>query len=108
MSIYLMCIHQVKRKVMNQKTVCVKLKQLVEHFPTYHIKIILGDFNAKVGRRNNPKSTIWKDSIHQESKVNVLRIVKFTASKNVFVMAVHVVRMREGKGVYIALVGKLK
>ena len=54
MSVYLMCIHQVKRKVMNQKTVCEKLKQLVDHFPTYHIKIILGDFNAKVGEEIIP------------------------------------------------------
>ena len=58
MSLYLMCIYQVKRKVKNQKTVCEKLKHLVDNFPTYHFKIILGDFNAKVGRGNNSKSTI--------------------------------------------------
>jgi len=23
-----------------------------EHFPTYHMKILFGDFNAKVGREN--------------------------------------------------------
>ena len=61
-----------------------------------------------MGRGNNSKSTVWKDSLHLESKVNVVRIVNFTASKNVFVMAGHVVRMREGRGVYIALVGQLK
>jgi len=108
MSVFLMCSQQVKRKVMNQKTVCEKLKQLVDHFPTYHFKIILGDFNAKVGRRNNSKSTIWNESLHQDSKDKVVRIVNFTTSKNVVVMAGHVVCMREGRGVYIALVGKLK
>ena len=61
-----------------------------------------------MGRGNNSKSTIWKDSLHLESKVNVVRIVNFTTSKNVVVMAWHVVSMREGRGVYIALVGKLK
>ena len=61
-----------------------------------------------MGRRNNSKSTIWNESLHQDSKDNVVRIVKFTTSKNVVVMAGHVVRMREGRGVYIALVGKLK
>jgi hypothetical protein len=71
---------------MNQKTVYEKLKHLVDHFPTYHFKIILGDFNAKVGRRNNSKSTNWNESLHQESKDTVVRIVNFTTSKNVVVL----------------------
>ena len=29
-----------------------ELEQVFDHFPEYHMKIILGDFNAKVGRRN--------------------------------------------------------
>ena len=27
-----------------------ELEQVFDHFPKYHIKILLGDFNAKVGR----------------------------------------------------------
>jgi len=27
-----------------------ELEQVFDHFPTYHTKILLGDFNAKVGR----------------------------------------------------------
>ena len=29
-----------------------ELEQVFDHFPKYHIKIILGDFHAKVGREN--------------------------------------------------------
>ena len=29
-----------------------ELEQVFDHFPKYHMKIILGDFNAKVGRVN--------------------------------------------------------
>jgi hypothetical protein len=27
-----------------------ELEQVIDQFPRYHIKILLGDFNAKVGR----------------------------------------------------------
>jgi len=29
---------------------CKELEQVFDHFPKYHIKILLGDFNAKLGR----------------------------------------------------------
>ena len=51
-------------------------------FPKYHMKIILGDFNAKVGRENIFKPTIGNESIHQDRNDNGVRIVKFTTSKN--------------------------
>ena len=47
------------------------------HFPKYHIKIILGDFNAKVGRENIFKPTIGNESLHQDSNDNGVRIVNF-------------------------------
>ena len=34
-----------------------ELEQVFDHFPKYHMKIILGDFNAKVGRENIFKLT---------------------------------------------------
>jgi hypothetical protein len=53
------------------------------HGPSY--KIILGDFNAKVGRENFFKPTIWNESLHQDSDDNGVRIVYFATSKNVVV-----------------------
>ena len=35
-----------------------ELEQVFDRFPKYHMKIILGDFNAKVGRENIFKPTI--------------------------------------------------
>jgi len=35
-----------------------ELEQVFDHFPKYHMKILLGDFNAKVGRENVFKPTI--------------------------------------------------
>jgi len=51
------------------------------HFPKYHMKIVLGDFNAKVGRENIFKLTIWNESLHQDSNDNGVRMVNFATSK---------------------------
>ena len=41
-----------------------ELEQIFDHFPKYHIKILLGDFNAKAGRENIFKPTIGNKSLH--------------------------------------------
>ena len=53
-----------------------ELEQAFYHFPKYHMKILSGDFNAKVGGENNLKPTIGNESLHQESNDNDVRIVK--------------------------------
>ena len=47
-----------------------ELEQVFVHFPKYRMKILLGDFNAKVGRENNFKPTTGQDSLHQDSNDN--------------------------------------
>jgi endonuclease/exonuclease/phosphatase family metal-dependent hydrolase len=46
------------------------------------MKILLGDFNAKVGRETTFKPTIGNKSLHQDSNDNGVRIVNFATSKN--------------------------
>jgi len=46
------------------------------------MKILLGDFNAKLGRENIFKPTIGNESLHQDSNDNGVRIVNFATSKN--------------------------
>jgi len=41
-----------------------ELEQVFDHFRKYHMKILLGDFNTKVGRENIFKPTIRNDSLH--------------------------------------------
>ena len=62
-----------------------ELEQVFDHFPRYHLKILLGDFNAKVGRENIFKPTIGNDSLHQDSNDNGVGIVNFATSKNLVV-----------------------
>ena len=49
------------------------------------MKILLGDFNAKVGRENIFKPTFRNESLHWDSNDNGVRIVNFATSKNLVV-----------------------
>jgi len=62
-----------------------ELEQVFDHFLKYHMKIFLGDFNAKVGRENIFKPTIGQEILHQDSNYNGVRLVNFTSSKNLVV-----------------------
>jgi hypothetical protein len=49
------------------------------------MNILLGDFNAKVGRQDIFKPTIGKESSHEISNDNEVRVVNFATSKNLVV-----------------------
>jgi hypothetical protein len=49
------------------------------------MKTFLGDFNAKVGREDIFKPTIWNESLHEISNDNGVRVVNFVTSKNLTV-----------------------
>jgi hypothetical protein len=49
------------------------------------MKILLGDFNAKVGKENIFKPTNGNESVHEISNDNGVRVVMFATSKNLVV-----------------------
>jgi hypothetical protein len=49
------------------------------------MKIILGDFNAKVGRENILKPTIGNESLYSISNDTGVRVVNFATSENLVV-----------------------
>jgi hypothetical protein len=49
------------------------------------MKILVGDFNAKLGREVIFKPIIGNKSLHEASKDNGVRIVNFATSKNIIV-----------------------
>jgi hypothetical protein len=59
-----------------------EMERMFDKFPKYHMKILLGDFNAKVGREEIFKPTIWNESLHKISNDNGIRVVNFATSKN--------------------------
>jgi hypothetical protein len=62
-----------------------ELGRVFDQFPRYDMKILLGDFNAKVGRENIFKPTIGNESLHEIINDNGVRVVKFATSKNLVV-----------------------
>jgi hypothetical protein len=49
------------------------------------MKILLGDFNAKVGREDIFKPTIGNESLHEITNDNGVRVVNFATSKSLTV-----------------------
>jgi hypothetical protein len=60
---------------------CEELGRVFDQFPRYDMKILLGDFNAKVGREDIFKPTIGNESSHEISNDNGVRVVNFATSK---------------------------
>ena len=55
------------------------------NLPKYHLKNLLEDFTAKVGRENIFKPTIRNESLYQVSNNNGVKIVNFVTLKNLVV-----------------------
>jgi hypothetical protein len=78
-------MHQVRIKAMIQKIVFTRNWSRFLIILLGIMKILLGDFNAKVGRENIFKPTIGNDSLRQDSNDNGVKIVNFAISKNLVV-----------------------
>jgi hypothetical protein len=59
-----------------------ELEQIFDQFSRYHMKILMGDFSAKVGREDFLKPIIGNDSLHEASNDIGVRVVNFATSKN--------------------------
>jgi hypothetical protein len=55
---------------------------MFDKFHKYRIKIQLGDFSAKIGRKDISKPTIGNASLHGISNDNRIREVSFATSNN--------------------------
>jgi hypothetical protein len=58
-----------------------ELEGVFDQFPKYHMKILLGDFNAKVRREDIFKLTIGNESLHETRNDNGVRVINFATSK---------------------------
>ena len=58
---------------------------MFDQFPKYCMKILLREFNAKLGREDIFKPIIGQESLLQDSTENGVRLVNFATSKNLVV-----------------------
>ena len=67
-----------------------ELEKVFDHFPMYHIKILLGDFNAKLGREDIFTPTVGSEIVYEDSNDNGVRVVNIATatSKNLLVKSI--------------------
>ncbi|OXU28510.1 hypothetical protein TSAR_016700 [Trichomalopsis sarcophagae] len=58
------------------------LEQVIDQFASYDTRIVLGDFNAKIGREEMFRPTIGKKSLHEANNDNGIRVINFAAEKD--------------------------
>jgi hypothetical protein len=73
----------------------------------YDMKILLGDFNAKVGRENIFKQTIGNDCLHESSNDSGVRVVNFATSKNLVVKSTMFLHRKIHKYTWASPEGKI-
>jgi hypothetical protein len=54
-----------------------ELEQIFYQLPRYHMKILLGDFNSKLGREGILKQIIGNENLQEASNDNGIRVVNF-------------------------------
>ncbi|KAJ4442579.1 hypothetical protein ANN_04166 [Periplaneta americana] len=62
-----------------------ELEHTFDQLSRYHIKILLGYFNAKVGRMDIFKPTIGKENLHVTSNDNEVRVLENKILRKIFV-----------------------
>jgi hypothetical protein len=59
-----------------------ELERVFDKFPKYNVKILLGDFNAKVGKEDIFKPTTGNESLQEMSNDNRVRLINFATCEN--------------------------
>jgi hypothetical protein len=62
-----------------------KLETVFDKFMKYNMKILLGNFNAKLGLEDVFKPTNGNESLHEISNDNGVSVINFSTSKNLIV-----------------------
>jgi hypothetical protein len=60
-----------------------ELELVFDQFPKYHMKILLGDINAKVGMEDIFKPIIGNESLHEVTNGNGVRVVNSATLENI-------------------------
>jgi hypothetical protein len=58
-----------------------EVEQVFDQFPRYHMKLLMEEFKANIGREEFFK-TIGNESLHEASNDKGVRVEKFAISKN--------------------------
>ncbi|XP_051864351.1 uncharacterized protein LOC127566365 [Drosophila albomicans] len=85
---FLICAHaptEEKDDATTKDAFYAELDRAYGRCPSHDIKILLGDFNAKVGREDIFGATVGRFSLHETTSSNGLRLIGFAAAHNMVV-----------------------
>jgi hypothetical protein len=85
-----------------------KLEQVFDKFPKCNMKILLGVFNAKVGRKDIFKPNMGNENYHEISNDNEVRVVHFATSKNLTIKSTLFLHRNSHKCTWISPDGDLQ
>jgi hypothetical protein len=61
------------------------LEKEYDKCPKNDMKLIIGDFNAKIGQEGNLKPTIGKHSLHKDFRDNGMRLLGYAVCRNMII-----------------------
>lgn len=82
------------------------LEQILNEIPRNRIRIVLGDFNAKLGKENIFRTTIGNHSMHDITSENGLRLIDFASGGELVVKSTMFPRKDIYKGTWKAPNGR--
>lgn len=59
-----------------------ELEKLSDKLPSHNIKLVIGNTNAKIGKERAYWTTTEKESLHEETNENGMKLISFTIFKN--------------------------
>jgi hypothetical protein len=82
----IICIHApTEEKSEDEKNSFYDLFEKEYKCPKSDIKLILGDFNAKIGQENTLMGIIGQRRLHKDSNDNGMRVIGYAASRNMVI-----------------------
>ncbi|PSN58148.1 Craniofacial development protein 2 [Blattella germanica] len=66
-----------------------KISKIYDKIPKNDTKVVLGDWNAKIGKEDEYKPTIGNHSLHTESNNNGIRAIDFAMSNNMTIKSTY-------------------
>uniref|UniRef100_A0A8D9E0P6 Craniofacial development protein 2 n=1 Tax=Cacopsylla melanoneura TaxID=428564 RepID=A0A8D9E0P6_9HEMI len=84
------------------------LENLMTSLPTYDIKIMMGDANAKIGREECWKDVVGTNSLHSITNDNGLRLIHFASSRNMNIVSTQFPRKNIHKITWVSPAGNVQ
>lgn len=85
-----------------------ELDRICDALPTGKPKIILSDFNAKIGKEAAYRPTIEKDSLHNDSNDNGNKLINFATTRNMRISSTMFPHKNIHKQTWISPYGKVR